>query len=277
MKSLVAIIGVLSVALAARAQTPTHPPIDPPPPPKASGLDKKLLRYVEDDAPVRGESENRDEALAYEYVVKYAKDVPIPSLREAARKDITFAQMLGPESAKYRGEVVHVEGRLKRIRDLGPTKALEADGVKNLYEAWIFSNLYREYSYCVLFSELPPGLTVSERLDVPVTFDGYFFKNYRFAAGDGPRRAPLLIGRTIDVVAAPSKPTLLDEMTRSLPSILTVLLVVIGLGGGLVLWMRAADRRTKARIEKARGNTSQLPTPDLFHEPRPMDGSPSVN
>src|SRR5206468_719352 len=102
-----------------------------------------------------------------------------------------------PEAAKYRGEVVRIEGRLKRVRDLGPTPALEADGIKHLYEGWVFSESYREYSHCVLFTELPPDVPVAEQLDKRVSLEGYFFKVYRFRAGDSVRKAPLLIGRTI--------------------------------------------------------------------------------
>lgn len=259
------------------AQPPSHPPIEPPPTPKSNSINKKLLRFVEDDAPVRGETENRDEANAFDYTVKFARDVSIDDLRQSARRDVTFAQMLGPDAANYRGEVVHVEGRLKRIRDIGPTSAMKAEGIEHLYEGWIFSEIYREYAYCVLFTELPSGLQVAEQLDRRVTFDGFFFKIYRFGAGDGVRKAPLLIGRTLSVLSVPTKTSLLDEMSLALPYVLTVLAVVVGLGGGVVLWLRASDHRTRAKIDQARGKNQEIPTPDVFHDPNPFDGSPSVN
>lgn len=265
------------LACIALGQPPTHPPIEPPPAPRILDVNKKLLRFIEDDAPVRGEAENRDEANAFDYLVKFARDVAPDDWRRSARRDITFAQMLGPDAANYRGEAVRVEGRLKRVRDIGPTPGLQAEGIEHLYEGWIFSEIYREYSYCVLFTELPADLPVAEQLDRRVTFDGFFFKIYRFAAGDGVRRAPLLIGRTIYVVPQPPKSTLFEEMTAALPYVLTVLAVVLGCGAGVVLWLRASDRRARARIEQARGKSAAIPTPEVFHDRNPLDGSPSVN
>src|SRR5262249_2178178 len=174
-----------------------HPAVVAPAAPEATGLNKALLRFIEDDAPPRNDDENPDESRAYDYVVRYAKDVPLASFKDAARTDVTFAQLLGSEANKFRGEVVHVQGRLKRIRDIGPTPALEADGLKHLYEAWIFSEAYRGYSYCCLLTELPTNIPVGEELNEKVSFDGYFYKIYRFRAGDTTRRAPLMIGRSI--------------------------------------------------------------------------------
>ena len=186
MTRIAAIIGWLTLTWGICAQPPTHPPVEPPPPPTAKELNKDLLKYLEDDARVRNEDENPDEARAYDYVVGFANRVPLDSFRSTARLDITFAHMLGEESYKYRGEVVHVRGQLKRIVDIGPTKGLKAEGIDHLYEAWLMSDVYRGYSYCVLFTELPPGLELSEKLDQPAEFDAYFFKIYRFTAGDGP-------------------------------------------------------------------------------------------
>lgn len=268
---LLSIFVPLQLTAAVVFQPPAHPPVEPPAAPAATDLNKSLLKFVEDDAKVRNEDENPDEARAYDYVVGFASRVPVESFESAARKDITFAHMLGDEAYKYRGEVVHIRGQLKRIIDIGPTKGLKAEGIDHLYEAWLMSDVYRGYSYCLLFTELPPGLSVGEKLDQPVEFDGYFFKNYRFAAGDGPRRAPLLIGRTLNVISNPPKSSLFDEMTKALPIVLTLLAILVGVGGGLVLWLRTTDRRTKARIDQARGNFKTIPTPEAFHEPNPFN------
>lgn len=256
-----------------------HPPVVPAPPPDARSLNKSLLRFVEDDAPPRGEDENPDENRAYDYVIGFARNVPAESFARAARTDITFAHMMGPEAARYRGEVVRIEGRLKRVRDIGPTPALEADGVKHLYEAWIFSEIYKGYSYCVLLTELPPGIPVAEQLDRKVTFEGYFYKVYKFRAGDGIRRAPLLIGRSMtERKREPLPPSLADEAFLTLPVLLCLLVGSVTVAAGVVVGFKIADRRTKARLEVARGKSAAtIPTPDVFHDPNPMGGSPSLN
>ena len=77
--------------------------------------------------------------------------------------------------------------------------------MKTLYEGWIFDDLYIANPFCVLFTELPPGLHVGEKLEYRVGFDGYFFKRYRYKDGQGTvRDCPLFIGRTLAVQPAPN-------------------------------------------------------------------------
>jgi hypothetical protein len=237
-----------------------HPPVASPAPPEATAINKDLLRHVEDDAPPRSEAENRDEFLAYDYAVQFARRVPAESFRKAARHDLTFAHLMGSDAPRFRGEVVHVEGRLKRLRDIGPTTALRAEGIEHLYEGWIFSDLYAGYAYCVLFTELPADLAVAESLDRRVSFDGYFYKVYRYRAGDGVRRSPLLIGRTIKMPPVAEGPTpLSSEGGRSLQLIGVVTLVSLALLALIALGFRWADRRIRQRIAAARRTPDQNP------------------
>src|SRR5262245_13823404 len=75
----------------AAAQPPAgHPPFEPPKPPEATEVNRDLLKHIEDDAPVRGENENADEARAYDYLVNFARKVPIESFQKHARRDITI-------------------------------------------------------------------------------------------------------------------------------------------------------------------------------------------
>ncbi|MBX7103951.1 MAG: hypothetical protein K1X57_07710 [Gemmataceae bacterium] len=250
-----------------------HPPVGKPATLRPADLNRSLLRFVEDNSPVRSETENPDEARAYDYIVGFARQVGPADFLAAARKEITFANMLGPDSAKYRGEVVIVEGRLKRIRDLGPTRALEADGVKHLYEAWVFSEIYREYSYCVLLTDLPAGIPVSEQLDRRVTLAGFFYKIYRFRAGDGYRIAPLIVGGPMtERVLPPVEPSPQDAAFASVPLLLIALIAFGVVVFGLVLAFRMADRRNQARVAAAR-NAS----PPEFRDINPFPGSPSAN
>jgi hypothetical protein len=221
-------------------------------------LNRWLLQFNEDDAPVRNERENRDEALAFDYVVNFASRVPAEAFAAAARRDRTFAHLLGPEAARHRGEVVRVEGRLKRVRDISPTPGLQADGVAHLYEGWIFSELYRDYSYCVVFTERPPGIDVAESLDRRVAFEGFFFKVYRFQAGDGARRAPLLIGRTLRPLPATAGPSLAPAVAAA-PVVIGGVAVALTAGVALAWWLRRGDTAARARIRAARCGGGPFP------------------
>src|SRR5207302_5396320 len=117
------------------------------------------------------------------------------ALARGARRDVTYAH-LWEEPGKHRGQIIHVEGRLRRLRKFDASRIAVKEGVPVLYEAWVFEEQYYHNPYCVIVSELPRGLRVGDKLDDRAGFDGYFFKRYRYQAGDTVRDAPLLIGRT---------------------------------------------------------------------------------
>ena len=243
-----ALLAILALAGMSIARRDEHPPVTPPAPPGAVSINKSVLKNIEDDAPVRNEVENRDEARAYDYIVNFARRVPDASFRKSARKDLTFAHLLSPEAFKYRGDVVFVEGRLKRVRNIKPTAVLEADGVKHLFEAWVFSETHREYAWCLLLTELPPDIPVAENLDRPVSFAGYFYKVYRYPTPDGTRRSPLLVGRTLVSQKASEEPSVWELSGRTIPVLIAIIAGGIVALVGLAWWFRRADQAN------ARGN-----------------------
>src|SRR5262249_36101956 len=94
----------------------------PPSPPekladseRAPVLDPDALAGVEDRARVRSADENYYEANAYSYVLVQAHKTSGPVFAKSARTDLTFAHLF-EEPQKYRGQVVHLEGRLLRLR-----------------------------------------------------------------------------------------------------------------------------------------------------------------
>jgi hypothetical protein len=213
----------------------------------------EALRFVEDDAPVRNATQNRDEALAYDLLFLHAHRIPGEVLRSAARHDLTFAHLFGPERGKYRGELVHVEGRLRLLRRYDPPESLpeDAEKISDLYEGWVFIEDYGQNPYCVVVSELPAGLKPAEKLDVPVEVDAYFFKRYLYGARDGRRLAPLLIGKTITPKAGPVEAS--QHVVWAVPgAVMAGTFALIGItaavGIAVVWWFRRTDRQVRARL-----------------------------
>ncbi len=239
--------------LAGRAQEAVHPPVVPSPPPEASGLNRSLLRFIEDNAPVRNERENHDEALAFDSVVSFARRVPEESFRKSARHDLTFVQLLGTDVNRYRGEIVQIEGRLVRNLDVGPTPALAADGIEHLYEAYIKSEKHPGYAWCVFHTGQLPTVPVGEQLNLPVTFRGYFFKVYAYREQGKTYRVPLLIGRGIEMrTVTPLPASLVDDAMLSVPVMIVLLTAGIGIVVAVVIWFRIADARTRQRLQLAK-------------------------
>jgi hypothetical protein len=199
-----------------------------------------------------------DEYQAYcEALVKASRCSP-KAFADNANPELTYAHLFN-EPRKYRGHVVHFEGRLKRVRRFDAPLMLLQAGVKDLYEGWMFSSeRYGANPVCLVFTELPPGIKVAEEAWYPVAFDGYFFKKYRYKAGDtGPgqaREVPLLIGRS---------PVLLESAATEAPasawtwshSMLIALMVLVfstlALGFGLHWWFRRSDNQVRRRLAQA--------------------------
>jgi len=221
------------------------------------------LRFVEDDAPVRNATQNRDEALAYDLLLLHAHRMPTDVLRTAARRDLTFAHLFGPERWKYRGELVHVEGRLRLLRRYDPPESLsdDPDKITDLYEGWVFIEEYGQNPFCVVASVLPDGLKPAEKLDVPVEVDAYFFKRYLYGARDGRRLAPLLIGKTI--IAKPGPVETSQNAVWAMPgAVVAGIFVLIGataaVGVVVVWWFRRSDREVRARLAELRQRGAEI-------------------
>jgi hypothetical protein len=235
-----------AAAVAEEAPQPDNPP---PSAPKLDLQDK----HVEDRAPIRSMKENRDEFLAYCDAVMTARFTPAAAFARSARRDLTFAHLF-EQPKRYRGEVAHVEGRMRRVRHLEADSFLWSQGVHDLYEGWIFDfNLYGAQPVCVLFTDLPPGMNVGEQTDFPVVFDGYFFKRYRYEGADKRwHDTALLIGRQPILVAdvAPSSRGALSATFRW--TVVAIVAGIIGLIAGLGWWYRQGDRRVRAQVSASR-------------------------
>jgi len=248
---------VALAALAAAAPASDAPAVNP-------RFASEALRFVEDDAPVRNASQNRDEALAYDLLFLHAHRMPNDVLRTAARRDLTFAHLFGPERSKYRGELVHVEGRLRLLRRYDPPESLpdDPDRITDLYEGWVFIEDYGQNPYCVVASVLPEGLKPAEKLDVPVEFDAYFFKRYMYGARDGRRLAPLLIGKTITPksgLVEASQNVVWAVPGAVVAATFALVGVTAGVGIAIVWWSRRSDRDVRARLEQLRQQGAEFP------------------
>jgi len=237
-------------------------PFEPQPPKpvdKAEPLLAHLIQGVRDDQPfAKNWIESEDEQFAFSKVLFVASGISAEAFRNGARTDLTYAHVFNQPS-KYRGQVVHVEGTLRRLRRFDPPATAKAAGVANLYEGWIFDpNRFGADPWCIVFTDLPTGITLGERLNYSVAFDGYFFKRYRYESqgtrkGTKPKdwpRAPLLVGRTVtlaDTTAAAAPPDS-DWAGTLLPIFLGLVGGSIAVAFGLGYWFRRGDRQVRKRL-----------------------------
>lgn len=235
-------------------------------------LNRELLRAVVDGRPLPNglEESERDarEALAYYEAVIKSRERPARVFLDAALPNVTFAHLFN-EPARYRGEVVRLEGRLRRVRRFDPMLMVSQAGVKDLYEAWLLLSPYDQTGVgnpaCLVCAALPKGIPVAEQLkdDIDVAFVGYFFKRYRYKPADAQkasefRDAPLLIGHLVPLRAAPrqEKPGWAGSL---LPAFFAVIIGTLTLIFGLAWAFRRADQRVRTRLDAAAATFANMP------------------
>ncbi len=265
---LFAVVGVLLATLVASAETP------PPPPDSTRYAFDKDRFYVKRIQDLRPLTLDGDEREPFEDVLIHAHQFTPAELAAAARKDITLNELLDEKKENrdiVRFELVHIEGKLKRLKRIPTLARLQEAGMPDLYEAWIFPRVQRGNDpVCVIVSKPPAGVTPDDDITpgVPVVAVGYYFKVLEYQSNQPNskdpnrtlfRRAPLLLGQTVErgKDVEPAAPTFIDLATFSLVFGGVVLAVLIG----LAVWLRRTDSGTR-RAYSNRLRNPYTPPPD---------------
>jgi len=243
---------------------------------------KVVLTGVQDGEPIlKGVAgKESEEETSYYDLLTLAHQFPAAAFARTARKDLEFPHLFN-QPARYRGEVVHFDGRLNRLwRHEAPDRVREA-GVEFVYEGWVFDkDVYGANPMCVVFTDLPPGLEVGKKMDVPVSFDGYFFKKYRYPSGEKTakggqvyRDSPLLVGHAPVLRDPPANDG--EEGSHSQTMVAAFLGLLIGVmvvSVGLTWWYKHGDKKVRRRVNQSRDVTFEDLPPPLEPPPPPEPG-----
>src|SRR5947209_19535929 len=69
-----------------------------------------LSRVVDAEGMLPARWQNREEVLAYESLVLHARQFSPEALSKSARRDLRLTLLLGSDKARFRGQLVHLEG-----------------------------------------------------------------------------------------------------------------------------------------------------------------------
>jgi hypothetical protein len=228
------------------------------------------LESVKDSTPIR----SGEEGLAYCEALVKAHQTSEQVFQQSVTRGLTYPNLYH-EPELHRGKVVHFEGRLRRLIRLEPPAETKLDGLKDQFEGWMFDpERYGANPVCVIFTDLPDGLEPGDKLDVRVSFDGYFFKKYRYPAADGLRDAPLLIGHTIILKQGSLKT---DSEEGGLFSGMMAITFLAVLGGVfflaflVTLWYRRSDRLVQSRLLNAQTSTFVPPPAEGIVPENPLE------
>jgi hypothetical protein len=232
---------------------------------------------VEDKAPVRSSGQNYWEAQGYWQLVERGHKFPAEAFAQKARKDVHFVH-LWEDAGKYRAAIINVHGILRRVRRFDVPEAYRKKGIENLYEGFLTEDGNNRNIWTLIFTDLPAGLEVGEKLQQEVSFDGYFFKLYAYPVqGEGGKKkweaGPLLIGHA-PVLERPE-----PQVASTWSMTETLLPAFLGFVGGVIVlslvvgwWFRRSDERVRLRLAAARQAGFVGPQADA--PPAPADQAP---
>ncbi len=217
-----------------------------------------LLKEIRDGKLISSQTDNGKPFEAFVETIRLAHETSPAAFRRAARRDVAFNQLFRyPDD--YRGQVVHVEGRLRLLQKDAAPATLKLAGVQDLYYAWVFDEMAGDNPYCVVLTEAPANVAVNQKVNQRVTFDGYFYMKRRYKAEDSKkaneyRDAPVLIGHSLAVPAVGAVPAdgSADWPKGMLWGFLALAAGVMLLVGGLAYWFRWNDAQVRRRLTASR-------------------------
>src|SRR5207253_1029578 len=115
-----------------------------------------------------------------------ANETSAAAFKRAARRDVTFSQLFN-DPITYRGDVVHVEGRLRLLTKEESPKMLKLADVPYVYFAWVFDDPSGGNPYCIILTEPPANVPLNKKINQAVSFDGYFYMNRHYKAEDSKK------------------------------------------------------------------------------------------
>ena len=180
---------------------------------------------------------------AYWRLMRWARARSFAELERRAQRDVPFTK-LWQAAEKHHGDLIRLRLHLKRVlkwddKDVAANSA----GVKTVYELWGVTDESQANLYCVVCSELPPGIPVGTDVQAEAVFVGYFLKVMRYQPGmNKDRGAPLLIGRVRAIAGSP------HAAARHAGNLTTMLAVgaailFISVTFGSLLWRLTRRRR----------------------------------
>jgi hypothetical protein len=208
---------------------------------------------VRDKRPIASYSDNLDEYLAYNHVFAKVMQFSPEVLARNSRKDVVYADLINEvRETEYLRKLIHVKGRLVRVRQREAKDFLRNANLERYYEGWIMHEDNPKHLIVVAFTEVPEGIETGERISCQVTVDGYYFKLLGYMSDEKDERgknvwrvAPLLVAR---------KPVVIPDereqyswsgfvpLVAGLVGLITVAALI------LTVWFRRGDRRTRQRV-----------------------------
>jgi hypothetical protein len=212
-------------------------------------LDRQGFMVPEDE----GDRKKEGDMQARSHLIEVASVARPEDLAADARRDVRYFDLLG-DPARYRGQVIHIEGTLRMVNRFEMHEP--PPGVDQFYMGWfVAGRADLDQVYCVLFHELPPGFPPEkdwlQHYIARAKFDGYFLKVLlaQDAKDRRGRLVPVLVGRT---VIAPAVARTQEGANWLSMGVTAVFIAAVFVCVVAVFLYRRGDRRMSDRLAALR-------------------------
>ncbi len=238
-----------------------------------------MLGFVKDNTGMTQEIGDQEQDAYFTMLIFANRTSPKAlDLAGRANKGADWAHVFrDPED--YRGDIVHFEGSLKKLREFKPQPMAAQGGVRKHYEGFMYADVLEMDPVIFAITELPKGLEPGDHLDAKVGLSGYFFKKFRYTAVDTKktnkdRLAPLVIGRTLTLLTEPAaaEPPPDSEWVNWLgPAFFGFIGLTVAILFAVGYWFRRGDWRVRGRVLAIRHGDFVAPPAEAqatTHDPR---------
>ncbi|MCE9534399.1 MAG: hypothetical protein K8T89_25250, partial [Planctomycetes bacterium] len=170
--------------------------------------DTPIFKKIADKKPL-DPKENPEEFTAFTNILLHARSFDASVLEEFSHKSVTYESMTNDEQRpNFLRELVKIKGNLVRLRsERNLPNVFKAQGVEQLYAAWVVLDKSPEKMVFFYFTELPDTVRPNEKLNIRIEADGFYFKLLEYTADKDEgvivqvkQYAPMLLGRTIKIL-----------------------------------------------------------------------------
>jgi hypothetical protein len=160
------------------------------------GVEPELFRAVRDDTVFRS-----SDHVPFYHLLDLLNRTSEAELERAAIGEVSYAQVY-TQPKEFRGDLVTMRGTVRRVT-ARPTSANHF-GISQFYQTVLEPEDRSDpvVFYCL---ELPAGLLPGDRLNVPATITGFFYKRWSYFRQDKEITTwPLLLAKTVHLLAPPA-------------------------------------------------------------------------
>ena len=194
---------------------------------------------------------------AFNYALRRADEADMQMFKKGAQecKDVVYPHLKATPQ-RYRGKIITVTGKLTVIRREDAPRFVP-DHIERIYTGYITGPTQGAPPFAIAFTELPDKVQPSEKLNLDVTFYGYFLSLVSFPPDKGSKTqkevvSPYLVGKTIIVnprhVEATEGPYSYYIIAGVVGGFLTVAILVAAVN----IWFRRGDRKIQLQLAAMR-------------------------